>query len=438
MSFFKNVVAFLVMAVGSFVSGQVEVSKEDNIEPFSLLCRIYNVAKNPPINYVYLQEADKIVDEIDALNKSLLEEKRHNEEENSGNNSEASVKPIVTRETALAQLSLNQITQRAHKILEDIRKINVEKKIEEAKAEFHKVIFGENGNESELDQGALNGVNERADACGKPGGGTKGSHAGNNLVVDFFCLCVQRQDGQGAKQVCGFYVGSIYENGLLGWNESRPIGSSTMWASIKGGCGKYMQQHPKSTSEARHTLDQFLKHLKTGGVYSQIKCDPGPPSNCRKENDVIVVDSNREAGTLGTGLIVNNTTELTCSGKKGGWKKSDKNVHAGGICVYYGKENLEGNINWLQKFKSALCIVDVANNQSASIHRALQKLQMILHRAEEIYETAKVITEVKKPVGIPKALQNASGNLTVHNTTRISSYSYNTNFCFIPPWVLFL
>ncbi|CCD17503.1 unnamed protein product, partial [Trypanosoma congolense IL3000] len=174
MAFVVNMVAFLVMAVGSFVSGQVEVAKDDNIEPFSLLCRIYNVAKNPPINNVDLQEADKIVEEIDALNRSLLEEKRLDEKEDAGNNSEAQVKPTVTREPAVAQLSLNQITQRAHKVLEDINKISVTETIETVKAEFNKVIFGDGGNESELCLATVNGVDNRSEVCGKTGDGTKG------------------------------------------------------------------------------------------------------------------------------------------------------------------------------------------------------------------------------------------------------------------------
>ncbi|CCD12089.1 unnamed protein product, partial [Trypanosoma congolense IL3000] len=265
------IAAFFIVVV--FVRGQVEVAKDDNIEPFSLLCRIYNVAKNPPINYVDLEEPSEIVKEIDALNTSLVEPKLPNETEQMGNSWEAKLTSAVTKETVVTQLSLNQITQRAQKILEDIRKINVTKEIEKVKDEFHKVIFGEDGNESNLDQGALKGVDGRAGACGNNGLSSKGTSAGKNLVVDFFCLCVQRQDGEGINQVCGFYAGSGYKNGQLGWNDTGLMGSSTMWASIKGGCGKHMQQNPKSTAEARHILDQFLNHLRTGGVYRSVGGD---------------------------------------------------------------------------------------------------------------------------------------------------------------------
>ncbi|CCD15848.1 Variant surface glycoprotein [Trypanosoma congolense IL3000] len=419
MSFFKNVVAFLVVAVGSFVMGQVEVSKEDNIEPFALLCRIYNVAKNPPVNHVDLQEADKIVDEIDTLNKSLLEEKRLNEEEDAGNNSEAQVKPTVTREAALLQLSLNQITQRAHKILEDIKRMNVTEGIGNAKAEFNKVIFGENGNESDLCHATVKDVGDRATACGKPGDGIKGISAGKNLVVDFFCLCAQRTDDDGVNQVCGFYVGRISH--YYGWDDKNgPWGSSTMWASIKGGCGKHMQQRPKSTAEARHILDQFLKHLKTGGVY--------------RWGSGKVEGSNRKEGMLGTGVgkNENNSNGPVCDGKKG------KSNPPGGVCVYYGTEHFEGNIPWLRSFNTALASVDTANNQTATIKQNIEKLQMLQHRAEEIYETTKVISQTKNPVGLPAAFENASGNLTAFNATRIRSYGYRPHTYFTALWVLYL
>ncbi|CCD16293.1 Variant surface glycoprotein [Trypanosoma congolense IL3000] len=415
-----NWMAVVILVFLGFVSGQVEVAKDDNIEPFALLCRIYSVAKNPPISYVDLEEPLEIVREIDALNRSLFEEKRQDEEGDAGNNSEAQVKPTVTREAALAQLSLNQITRRAHKIWEEIKKENVEEKIEEAKAEFHKVIFGENGNESDLEQSALKGVNGRADACGDPGKGSRGYSAGKNLVVDFFCLCVRRTDEGGINQVCGFYVG--IKDGQLGWNESEPMGSSTMWAAIKGGCGKHIQKHPKSTAEARHILDQFLKHLKTGGVY--------------RWGNGKVDGSDRKAGMLGTGVGKENGnvgTGPVCSGKNG-----KGGNHPGGVCVYYGKETELDNIPWLNTFQKAIASVDTVNNQTATVQRNIKKIQMLLDRAEELYETIKVISEPQNPIGLPAAFLDASGNMTVHNATRTRSYSHSSHACFIPALVLFL
>ncbi|CCD11821.1 unnamed protein product [Trypanosoma congolense IL3000] len=352
--------------------------------------------------------------------------------EDAGNNSEAQVKPTVTREAALAQLSLNQITQKAHTIWDEIKKMEITENIEKAKAEFAQVIFGDNGNESDLCNATVKGVGNRSKACGHTGLSSKGSSAGKNLVVDFFCLCVRRQDGEGVNQVCGFYAGSGYKNGQLGWNETGPWGSSTMWALIKGGCWKHMQQHPKSTSEARHILDKFLKHLKVGGVYRQIKCENDPPCSNRKAKTV-VSGSDRKAGMLGTAITVSISTEVTCDGKKGD-EKTGKNP--GGVCVYYGQESEWKNIPWVIKFETALASVDAVNNQKTSIQRAIQKLQMLLHRAEEIYETTKVISEIKYHGGLTAALQNASGNLTVYNTTRIRSYSYNLNSYFVPAWAL--
>ncbi|CCD12121.1 Variant surface glycoprotein [Trypanosoma congolense IL3000] len=429
MACFVNVITIFVVVV-SVVSGELEIDRDDNIEPFSLLCRIYNVAKNPPINYVDLREPVQIVEEIDALNKSLLKEQRHGEEEDSGNNSKTQLPHTTTREAALLQTSLNQITQRAHKILDEINKMDVTENIEKAKAEFHKVIFGDGGNESNLCHATVNDMDNRSVACGDTGLSSKGASAGKNLVVDFFCLCAMRtESGEGAKQACGFFVGKI--DYYYGWGEQGPWGSSTMWASIKGGCGKRMQQHPKSTAEARHILDQFLKHLKTGGVYRQIKCEKNPHPNCKK---AIVEDSNRKEGMLGTGVTVDNTAKVTCDGKKG----DDKKPEAGGVCVYYGKESEWKNIPWVIKYESALTTVEYANNQTASIQRDIQKLQTLLHRAEEIYETAKVITEIQNPIRLASVFPNASGNLTAYNTTRIRSYSYISRPCFMLLCVLLL
>ncbi|CCD12525.1 unnamed protein product, partial [Trypanosoma congolense IL3000] len=183
MACFVNGITIFVL-VGSVVSGQLEIDRDDNIEPFSLLCRIYNVAKNPPINHIDLEEPFKIVQEITDLNASLVNDKRYNETE-MGNGVEAKTNSASTKESVVAQLSLNQITQRAHKILEDIEKLNAEEKIEEVKAEFNKVIFGENGNESDLCRATVKDVGNRATACGNPGDGNKGNSAGNNLAVDF-------------------------------------------------------------------------------------------------------------------------------------------------------------------------------------------------------------------------------------------------------------
>ncbi|CCD13442.1 unnamed protein product [Trypanosoma congolense IL3000] len=208
---------------------------DDNVEHFSFLCRIYNVVKNPPINYVDLHEPVQIVDEINALNTSLVIEKRYNETEEIVNGGEVKINSTATKESVVAQLSLNQITQKAHTILDELKKMKVTDNIEKAKAEFNKVIFGENGNESDLCHATVKGVGDRAVACGPPGLNTKGNSAGKNLVADFFYLCSMRTgSSEDAKQACGFYVGRIDKH--YGWTEQDPWGSSTMWASIKGCC----------------------------------------------------------------------------------------------------------------------------------------------------------------------------------------------------------
>nr|CCD21842.1 VSG [Trypanosoma congolense IL3000] len=248
-----------------------------------------------------------------------------------GNSWEARLKSVVTRETVLTQLSLYKITQRAHNIFEEMKRVNATRDVEKAKAEFNKVIFWENRNESDLCHATVNGLGNRSVACGKPGQEKKGTRAGKNLVMDFFCLSVQRQDGEGINQICGFYAGSGYKNGRIVWSKQGPWGSSTMWASIKWGCGKHMQQHPKSTAEARHILEQFLKHLKTGGVY-------------RWGSGNEVKGINRKEGMLGTcaGTNTGSGTDIPCDGKKG----EKTGTKPGGVCLYYGPESeWEANID---------------------------------------------------------------------------------------------
>ncbi|CCD14165.1 unnamed protein product [Trypanosoma congolense IL3000] len=138
-----NVIAVAILILLGFVSGQVEVAKDDNIEPFALLCRIYNVAKNPPINYVDLEEPSEIVKEIDALNASLVDLNGPNETDQVENSSGVQRKPTHTRETAVAQAMIKCISQKAHTILEHIRRVNATRDIESVKAEIAQVIFGE-------------------------------------------------------------------------------------------------------------------------------------------------------------------------------------------------------------------------------------------------------------------------------------------------------
>ncbi|CCD13583.1 unnamed protein product, partial [Trypanosoma congolense IL3000] len=122
------------------------------------------------------------------------------------NSSDYQVQPTITRESAIAQAILKRITQKAHTILKEIKRVNATRDIEKVKAEFAKVIFGEGVNKSHLCDGALKDVKDRATACGKPGAGEKGGSAGNNLVVDFFCLCAMSTDGEGIGSVCSVEV----------------------------------------------------------------------------------------------------------------------------------------------------------------------------------------------------------------------------------------
>ncbi|CCD13535.1 Variant surface glycoprotein [Trypanosoma congolense IL3000] len=401
MSCFMIVIAVVIFRLSECVSGQeqVNVQDNDNSEQFALLCRIYNVAKNPPIDNVDLQDPMKVVKEIDALNASLMDPKGFNETQQVGNSSGVQLKPTTTREAAVAQALVRRITQKAHTILNEITKLNVSEEIEKVKAEFHKVIFGEGVNGSDLCHGALKDIELRGNSCGKPGEGEKGSHAGKNLVVDFFCLCAQRKDGEGIDNVCGVYVGASKKNGNHGWESECPSTSSTMWGSIKKGCGRLVHQNPKSNEEGREVLKDFLKNLETGGLYRW--------GDNRKVNG-----RNRREGMLGTGVGKEASgRDIVCDGKRGGRQLP------GGICVYYGNNDWEENIDWLKKLSTALNAADTMNNKTATIQRDIEKLHTLLHRAEQIYDTTKVITEIQQTV-VPTNPQTAAKRLTAYNAVR--------------------
>ncbi|CCD16072.1 Variant surface glycoprotein [Trypanosoma congolense IL3000] len=396
-------VSFLKHAV---VQGQnnVVVQGSDNAEQFSLLCRIYNVAKNPPINHVDLQDPHKIVNEIDALNASIGEDKRFNETEKMENSTDVQLKPITTREAAVAQAILRRIVQKAHTILGKITKINATTDIEEAKAQFTQVIFGEGKNESQFFDGVLNGIGGRTEACGNPGTGTKGSYAGKNLVVDFFCLCAMRtgepaKEKEGVQDACKVKVGSKSEK--HSWGSGAPSGSSSMWASIKKECGNLLHQHTRSTKEGNEVIEDFVTHLKSGGVYRW---------------GSTVEDSGQKKGMLGTGVGKQDSTGGSgpvCDGSRG----NTKGTPPAGICVYYGPENWEENIEWLKKLETALDLVDTLNDKTAAIQQSIEKLHMLLHRAEEIYENTKVITEIQHPV-VPTNIQTAAKRLTAYDAAQ--------------------
>ncbi|CCD12122.1 unnamed protein product, partial [Trypanosoma congolense IL3000] len=195
MACFVNMIVVVIFSLFGCARGNngAEVRATDNAEQFALLCRIYNVAKNPPIHHVDLQDPNKIVKEIDALNASFVEPNLFNETEEPGNSSNPTLKPIITREAAVAQAIISRITQKANSILEKIKRVNITERIEKVNTEFARVIFGDEGSESNLCNGALKDVTDRGEACGTSGLTSKGNRAGNNLIVDFFCLCAQRK-----------------------------------------------------------------------------------------------------------------------------------------------------------------------------------------------------------------------------------------------------
>ncbi|CCD13207.1 Variant surface glycoprotein [Trypanosoma congolense IL3000] len=415
MAFFVNLLAVSVVTcsfIKHAVAQNAQVQNNDNSEQFALLCRIYNVAKNPPINHVDLQDPNKIVEVIDSINASFAEEKQFNETNQVENSSGVQLKPTTTREAAVAQALLSRITRKAHTILDEIRKLNATRDIEKVKAEFAQVIFGGGMNESDLCDGVLKGVGERGAACGSSGLSHKGNYAGKNLVVDFFCLCsMTRDNSNGIGSVCGVEVGG--KGGKKpdnhGWGAANgPSGSSSMWASVKKGCGNLLHHHPNSTKEGDEVIEDFMRHLKSGGLY-------------RWGASNLVKGSGRKSGMLGTGAGTENDgngDNLTCDGNRGYTGSNGRSGKPpGGICVYYGPQPDWENIDWLKKFRDALKTLDALNNKTATIQRGIEKLQMLLHRAEKIYETTKVIAEVQNPAQ-HTSIQTAAKRLTAYSGAR--------------------
>ncbi|CCD15242.1 hypothetical protein, unlikely [Trypanosoma congolense IL3000] len=123
-----------------------------------------------------------------------------------------------------------------------------------------------------------------------------------------------------------------------------------------------------------------------------------------------------------------NGADLICDGSRG----NGKGQPPAGICVYYGQESDWQTIRWLVKLKTALNTVDALNNQTATIQRCIEKLQMLLHRAEKIYETKKVITEVQHPVGLTALHNPTTKRLTAYSASR----RHDTHAHFHSLWLL--
>ncbi|CCD11632.1 unnamed protein product, partial [Trypanosoma congolense IL3000] len=258
------------------------------------------MAKNLPIRHADTKDSQKVVQEIEAFSASLSPEEWFTGVRQSKNHAtlpeyfkkaypdyekqwEAWKKTVTrvssgkeytrgnptTRKAKIAHIRLQKVTQKAHKIIEEIKKINITE-VEKANDTFNRVIFGDNGGaNTPICDGPLKDLagSKRDAACGAGGLGSAGGAAGKNLVVDFFCLCTGRRtsdnkdEGQGSA--CGITVG-VGEG--LGWGGTKsPWGSTNMWGKIKEGCGQFTTSGTKSTSEARAILGESLTKLTEGG-----------------------------------------------------------------------------------------------------------------------------------------------------------------------------
>ncbi|CCD13807.1 Variant surface glycoprotein [Trypanosoma congolense IL3000] len=350
---------FMVMMVvmGSWVrewgvkaQGGLTVSQDDNSEYFALLCKIYNVAHNPPIKPVDTKEYQKIVDDINALSAAV------NGKEGVNTQSE---------EARSAQTQLVGITREAHKLLNEIRRVNPEGEVERARNTFNQVIFGEHGKEGDLYHGTLIRGQNRMAACGGKTQG-KGTSAGKNLVVDFFCLCAQHNIvGEGIDNVCGVTVGS--DDGAV-WGTTLQL-EYTIWKEVKNGCEKFATQGVTSTQDGFSLYHKFLAKVKEGGKV--------------KVNNSGTVHKH---GMLGTAVSDTGKTDFNCNGKA----VSTGRVNVAGVCIFYGNQHQEQNIKWLKKFKEGLQLIDKLNTETASWQHQLTTL---LNRARELYEKVKANTQ---------------------------------------------
>ncbi|CCD15369.1 Variant surface glycoprotein [Trypanosoma congolense IL3000] len=357
---------FMVMMVvmGSWVrewrvkaQGGLTVSQDDNSEYFALLCKIYNVAHNPPIKPVDTKEYQKIVDDINALSAAV------NGKEGVNTQSE---------EARSAQTQLIGVTHEARKLLDAIKKVNPEREAEMARNTFNQVIFGKHGKEGDLSHGTLNGVLGRMAACGSKPLEEKGTSAGKNLVVDFFCLCAKHDVVDGVDKVCGVSVGNGRDSR---WEGGTLDSANTMWDEVKNGCEKFSKHGVTSTQDGYSLYHEFLVKVKVGGNV-KVKGSSTTPRH----------------GMLGTAVSQTGKNDFHCNGKKE-VIRSRTSSSGSGVCIFYGNQHQEENIAWLKKFKEGLQLIDKLNTETASWQHQLTTL---LNRARELYEKVKADSQLEE------------------------------------------
>ncbi|CCD14184.1 Variant surface glycoprotein [Trypanosoma congolense IL3000] len=348
------VILNMVREYGSQADSQVLLSQNDNQEPFQLLCRIYNFAKNPPIKPVDTKEYKKMVDDIDALSAAANGREGVNTQ---------------TEEARSAQTQLIGITNEAHKLLDEIKKVNPEGEAERARNTFHQAISGEHGKEGDLSHVALRGVTgSRPVVCGSNNQG-KGTSAGKNLIVDFFCICVNHEESYNrVDKVCGVSVG---RGNVSGWGGTNLHSAATMWEEIKKGCGTFAQQGVTSTQDGHSLHHDFLAKIKEGG---KVKV---------KNSETV-----HKTGMLGTAVSETGKNDFNCNGQ------GSTNRHSGsGSCVFYGDGKWEEDIEWLKKFKTGLETIVKLNNQTASWKSKLTTLQ---RQAQVLHGKVKANTQLEE------------------------------------------
>ncbi|CCD16715.1 Variant surface glycoprotein [Trypanosoma congolense IL3000] len=386
---------FMVMMVvmGSWVrewrvkaqAGQI-VRENDNRGPFELLCKIYNVAQNPPIKPVDTKEYQKMVNDINALSTAA------NGKEGVNTQSE---------ETTSAQTQLVGISRDAKKILDAIKRENPEGEVEKVKYTFNQVIFGKNGKE-DLSKRGLEVEPSRSQACGSNNLG-KGKSAGKNLVVDFFCLCAKHDKEEGVDNVCWVSVGS---GDGAGWRGGTLDSANTMWNEVKNGCETFRQQSVTSTQEGHFLHREFLDKVTVGG-------------NVKLNSSIIV----HKQGMLGTAVSKTGNNNFNCNGKKEVNTHSRTPGSAAGVCVFYGNQNWKENIDWLKKFKTGLQLIDKLNTETASWQHQLTTL---LNRARELYEKVKADSQQEEEDTDDSPLTqhpNPDENENADSTTRSQRHS---------------
>ncbi|CCD13214.1 unnamed protein product [Trypanosoma congolense IL3000] len=213
---------------------------------------------------------------------------------------------------------------------------------------------------------------------------------------------------EGVDKVCGVSVGAGKDSG---WGP-KLYSTATMWVEIRNGCEKFAERSSTSTQVGHSLYSEFLEKVAEGGNVKVKGSGTGP-----------------KTGMLGTAVSDSKNANFNCNGQS-----STNRFSGSGICVFYGDNKREDNIEWLKQFKTGLDIIDKLNNKTASWKNTLHTLKS---RAKAIYERVMESSQLEKedteePTQAQRLL--SVENATTNNTTR----SHSDHGRLILPWTLLI